>query len=98
MARLVWTTEAIADLEAIRDFIARTSPHYGNVVAARLVESMDRVRGFPKSGRVVPELERENIREVVHGLYRVVYRLRENDDLAEVITVFRASRAFPPLE
>jgi plasmid stabilization system protein ParE len=95
VARLVWTDEAIADLEAIRDFIARTSPHYGNVVAARLAESMERVRSFPKSGRIVPELQRNEIREVIHGLYRLVYRFREDHDLVEVLTVFRASREFP---
>jgi toxin ParE1/3/4 len=93
--RIVWTAEAIADIEAIRDFIARTSPHYGNVVAARLVETVDRLRDFPKSGRVVPELRRDDIREIIYGLYRVVYRLREADDIVEVVTVFRASREFP---
>jgi toxin ParE1/3/4 len=97
VARLVWTAEAVADLELIRDFIARTSPHYGNVVAARLVESMDRVSDFPKSGRIVPELQREDIREVIHGLYRLVYRIRDEGNVVEVITVFRASRAFPAL-
>jgi toxin ParE1/3/4 len=65
VARLVWTAEAISDVESIRDFIARTSPHYANVVAGRLVESMDRVAAFPKCGRIVPELEREDIREVI---------------------------------
>ncbi|MGQ0816118.1 MAG: type II toxin-antitoxin system RelE/ParE family toxin [Gemmatimonadota bacterium] len=95
MTRLVWTEEAIADLEAIRDFIARTSPHYGNVVVARLVEAVDRVTEFPRSGRVVPELQREDLREIIHGLYRIVYRLRDQDSVAEVTTVNRASRRFP---
>jgi toxin ParE1/3/4 len=95
VTRVVWTLEAISDLEAVRDFIGRTSPHYGNVVAARLVESIDRVRDFPRSGRVVPELQREDTREVIYGLYRIVYRLLENDEVAEVLTVFRSSRPFP---
>ena len=94
MVRIVWTAEAISDLEAIRDFIGQISPHYGSVVAARLVESVDRLRTFPKSGRVVPELQRDDIREVIHGLYRIVYRIRE-DETVEIVTVFRASRMFP---
>ena len=95
MTRLVWTLEAIADLESIRDFIGKTSPQYGNVVAARLVEAMERVRLFPKSGRVVPEMQRDDIREVIHGYYRLVYRFREDHNLVEVLTVVRASREFP---
>lgn len=97
MTRIVWTQEAISDLESARDYIAGTSPHYGNVVAARLVEAMDRVADFPRSGRAVPELHRDDTREVIHGLYRIVYRLLDEDRVAEVLTVFRASRPFPPL-
>jgi toxin ParE1/3/4 len=82
-------------LEAVRDFIGRTSPHYGNVVVARLVEAIDRVKDFPRSGRVVPELQREDTREVIDGLYRIVYRLSEEDRVAEILTVFRSSRSFP---
>jgi toxin ParE1/3/4 len=97
VSRLIWTLEAVADLESIRDFIARTSPQYGNVVVARLVEAMDRVHRFPASGRTVPELQRPDIREVIHGSYRIVYRIRAEYDLVEVLTVFRASRQLPNL-
>ena len=98
MSRLVWTLEAVTDLESIRDFIARTSPQYGKVVAARLIEAADRVRRFPKSGRVVLELQRDDIREVIHGSYRIVYRVREDYDVVEILTVFRASRLLPDLQ
>jgi plasmid stabilization system protein ParE len=87
----------VSDLESIRDFIAKDSPHYGNVVVARLVEAMDRIRDFPESGRIVPELHLEDIREVIHGSYRIVYRFRRDADVVEVATVFRASRPFPPI-
>jgi toxin ParE1/3/4 len=97
VARIVWTAEAVSDLQAIGDFIGRTSPHYGSVVVARLVESVDRLRTFPKSGRVVPELQRDDLREVIHTLYRIVYRIRD-EDTVEIATVFRASRMFPGSE
>lgn len=95
MARLVWSLEAIADLEAIRDYIARTSPRYGALTAARLVQAMGPIRQFPESGRVVPELNRPDIREVIYGAFRLVYRYERQHDRAEVLTVFRASRRFP---
>ena len=41
----------------------------------------------------MPERRDPAIREVVVSPYRVVYRLRGN--LAEVVTVFRASHQFP---
>ena len=56
---------------------------------------MDRLREFPESGRVVPELRDAAVREIIYGSYRIVYELHEST--AEVLTVFRASRAFPLL-
>jgi plasmid stabilization system protein ParE len=50
MARLVWTAEALADLEAIRDYIARTSPRYSMLTAARLIQAMGPIRQFPDFG------------------------------------------------
>jgi toxin ParE1/3/4 len=56
---------------------------------------MSPLRQFPESGRVVPELRRRDIREVIHGAFRLVYRYRRDHDLVEVLTVFRATRRFP---
>lgn len=102
MARLRWTAKAVADLEAIRDYIGRSSPRYGALVANRLARACGQLRGHPASGRIVPELERPDLRELVRGSYRIVYRLvgaaDAPDAVAEVVTVFRASRQFPPAE
>lgn len=95
MARLIWTSEAVADIEAIRDYIARTSPRYGTLTAARLIQAMALIRQFPESGRIVPEINRPDIREVIYGAFRLVYRYRREHDLVEVLTVFRATRRFP---
>lgn len=75
--------------------MGRTSPHYGALTAARLIQAMDRIRQFPESGRIVPEVNRREIREVIFGAFRVVYRFRADLDVAEVLTVFRATRRFP---
>jgi plasmid stabilization system protein ParE len=40
----------------------------------------------------VPELGDESIREVIHGNYRIVYRLR--DDVVEIAAVFHGARLF----
>ena len=99
MARLRWTAKAIADLEAIREFIGRSSPRYGALVASRLARACTALRRHPASGRVVPELGRFDVRELIRGSYRIVYRLtgapEGPDAVAEVLTVFRASRRFP---
>ena len=90
MAEVVWTRQAVEDLEEIRRFIARDSEHYATLVYRRLVECLDHLEPFPLSGRVVPEFGRESIREVIWGNYRIVYRVKGT--LVEVLTVFHGSR------
>lgn len=93
--KIVWAAQAVDDLADIRAYIARTSPHYGLVVASRLVAAVDRLTEFPSSGRVVPELNEPSVRELIQGSYRIVYELHA--DRLEILTVFRTSRQFPRL-
>jgi plasmid stabilization system protein ParE len=94
--RVQWTLQAVEDLAAIRDFIARDSKHYAEVVIERLLAAVEQLARFPDSGRVVPELEHPEIREVIRRPYRIVYRRRT--EVVEILTVFHASRRIPNLD
>jgi toxin ParE1/3/4 len=87
--------QAVEDLEATREFIARDSQRYADLVVERLVTAVDILEQFPQSGRIVPEHSREDLRELVRPPYRIVYRLR--GDHADILTVFRSSRQIPDL-
>lgn len=93
MSPVRWTEQAVADVKAIRRFIERDSLRYGRIVAERLVEATEHLESFPSSGRIVPDLARPDIRELIVGEYRIVYRLKA--DVAVLLTVFRSSRLFP---
>ena len=88
-----WTDQAVHDLQSIREFIERDSPRYGRLVAERLYHATSKIESFPLSGRMVPELGREEIRELIVGDYRIVYRLE--GELAVLLTVYRSSMLFP---
>jgi toxin ParE1/3/4 len=90
---VIWSPQAIRDVESIRAFIAQDSPSYAELEARRIVAAVERLRTFPASGRTVPERPHAAIREIILPPYRIVYRLR--DEAAEIVTVFRASRQFP---
>lgn len=90
---LIWSPESLRDLESIRTYIAEGSPLYADLVVRRIVAAVERLRNFPQSGRIVPERDAPDIREVIVEPYRVVYRLRGG--LVEIATVFRSSRRFP---
>ncbi len=71
MVEIIWTELALSDLNDIAEYIALE-----NVVAAKqLVQTVftkvERLADFPESGRIPPELEHLNYREVV--VIRVVF-------------------------
>ncbi|MCS6283966.1 MAG: type II toxin-antitoxin system RelE/ParE family toxin [Nitrospira sp.] len=90
MTPLIWTRRAIEDVQSIRQFIAQDSPHYALLVAQQLIASVERLPAFPQSGRVVPEVNDPAVREVIHGIYRIVYRLIHDE--IHILTVHHAAR------
>jgi toxin ParE1/3/4 len=71
-------------------FIARDSPQVAAAFADRLLHAADRRANHPRLGRVVPELGRENIREISVGSYRVIYRLEQ--ERVHLLTVHHGAR------
>jgi addiction module RelE/StbE family toxin len=88
--RLIWSPQAVEDVEAIRSYVARDSEHYASLLIERIVAAVDRLEAFPLSGRVVPEIGDESLREIVYRNYRIVYRVKP--EAVEIITVFHAAR------
>lgn len=90
---LVWTDRALDDLEEIDAYIAADDP----IAAERWVEGLlagaRRAGELPMSGRQVPELGREDVREILKRSYRIVYRIL--DDRVQVLTVFEGHRRLP---
>lgn len=97
MASVTWTEQALDDLEAVCLFIARDSPRYAELFAMRVFQATDRLATFPRMGRVVPELGREDIHEVIVQGYRIIYRLN-NDEGVEIVTVHHGARLLRGLE
>src|SRR5262249_29646271 len=89
---VIWAPQAIQDVETIRAYVGRDSPRYADLVVERLIAAVERLRDNPRSGRIVPELGDESIREVIHGHYRIVYRVR--GEPVGVARVFPGARLF----
>ncbi len=95
MTDILWSPRAEADLQEIRAFIETDSPAWADLTVRRLVAAVERLREFPDSGRIVPERLAPELREVVSGNFRIVYRRKPA--LIEIATVFRGSRDFSSL-
>ena len=88
MAQVNWTKKSLKDLRAINDYISLDSTFYAARFINRLIQRVDQLFEFPESGRMVPEKNNPEIRELIEGNYRIFYRLRK-----ESITILRIHNA-----
>lgn len=94
MAQIKWTPQSFNDLESITHFIAKDSRHYARLFVIDILRAIDRLLDFPKSGRIVPELKSADIREIIFGNYRIVYRLKAQT--AEILTIYHGAKLLDP--
>ena len=91
--KLRWSDHARRDLLAIGRYIARDNPRAARGWIEQLRERARQAAEDPLMGRVVPELGRDDVREVFLRSYRIVYRVGE--DAVDVLTVFEGHRLLP---
>jgi len=75
MAKIIWSPDAAADLEEICDYIAKDSEYYARIFAQGVINAIERLLLFPESGRVVPEYNQKDMREIIFQNYRIVHEL-----------------------
>jgi toxin ParE1/3/4 len=90
--RVVWTDFALRDLERIDDYIAQDNPVAAERWVQKLMSTAETVAVAPLAGRVVPEKQRNDIREVLLRHYRIVYLVQESH--IDILTVFEGHKLF----
>ena len=60
----------------------------------RLTKRSEQIAVFPRSGRMVPEYEAPDIREVVEGPYRIIYRI--TTDQIDILAVVHGAQLLSP--
>ena len=91
--KLRWTHRARRDLAEIGRYIARDKPGAARRWVERLRQRARDAAAMPRTGRKVPELDRDDVREVLVRRYRIVYRIHPSE--IQVLTVFEGHRLLP---
>lgn len=94
MVEVRWTLQASSDLDSIARFISKDSSQYARLFVTDVFQAVERLSRFPRSGRVVPELNDPVVREVILGNYRLVYRYKKTE--IEMLTVYHGARFLDP--
>lgn len=70
-----WTRLALRHADEAAAYIARDRPGAADSWLSGLRDAVRRLEAFPESGRVVAAIERDDVREILYGSHRVVYRI-----------------------
>lgn len=95
-ATVVWTKPALDSLLEIVRYIRRENPGAAQRFGRAVKFKTTRLASFPESGRVVPEFPSSELREIVLGNYRIIYRHLPDEASVEVLTVRHAARLLEP--
>jgi plasmid stabilization system protein ParE len=91
MAQVIWTEPAVADLDAIADYIALEDPGAARALVRRIVAHVRQLADHPESGSRPAELgSRSRYRQIVEPPCRVFYRF--DGKHAFVMHVMRTER------
>lgn len=91
--KVLWTEQAFERLKELSVYIEVDSSVAASNFINKLIERGESIGQFPKTGRKVPEIDSEEIREIIEGNYRMVYRIKNEE--VEILTVFECHREFP---
>jgi toxin ParE1/3/4 len=93
--KIIWSPLAIDRTTEIVEYIAQDNPSAAKIWVETLFDKVQLLKSSSRSGRVVPETNQEDIRELIYGNYRIIYRVEKNK--ISVLTV-RHGKQILPLE
>jgi len=91
MVRINWTFQAKEDLKSIADYISRDSKKYAKLQVLRIRNRTGILKSQPFSGKLVSEINKENIREIITGNYRIIYKIKSKNQL-DILTIHHSAR------
>jgi toxin ParE1/3/4 len=92
--KLIWSPLALERVTEIALYIAEDRPHAAEQWVEHIFAAVERLESFPLSGRMVPEADRPDLREVLHGDFRIIYRVEEHQ--LSVLTIRHARQQLEP--
>jgi plasmid stabilization system protein ParE len=91
--KLIWSPLAIDRVAEISQYIAEDNLNASKKWVNSIFQVVERLEQFPRSGRIVPEIRQEDFREIIHGNYRIIYKLE--DEQISILTVRHGKQILP---
>jgi toxin ParE1/3/4 len=90
MARIIWSDDAISDLNEIKKYIARDSPEIANKFVNTIIKKIENLHNLPLMGRIVPEKNNMNLRELLYKKYRIICEIE--NEIVKILIIIHGTR------
>jgi len=75
--KIVWSPLAMERAAEIAEYISRDNPTAAEKWIDTVFSKVEQLKSFPENGRIVPEINSKDFRELIYGNYRIICRLEK---------------------
>ena len=72
--KIRWSELAIDRLNDIIEYISADNTQNALNWSQSVFSEIEKLKSFPQMGRMLPEINNKNIREIIYGNYRIIYK------------------------
>ncbi len=91
--KIVWSPHAVERASEIVDYIAQDKPLAADKWIHTVFSKVDRLRSNPEIGRIVPEINEHQFRELIYGNYRIIYHIEKKQ--ISILTIRHGKQILP---
>ncbi|MBW2671250.1 MAG: type II toxin-antitoxin system RelE/ParE family toxin [Deltaproteobacteria bacterium] len=91
--RIIWSPLAVERAAEIAEYISRDNPTAAEKWIDDVFSKVEPLKSFPESGRIVPEINSKDFRELIYGNYRIIYRLEKIQ--VSILTIRHGKQILP---
>jgi toxin ParE1/3/4 len=92
---VILTQQSQDDLRNIVRHIAKDNPEQAVSFGNLLVDKALSLQALAERGRVVPEINDQSVREILHGPYRIIYEVFREPSAVFILRFWHAARGTP---
>jgi len=91
MVRVNWTFQAKDYLKNIFNYILQDSKQYAKLHVYRIKNRTNILKSQTHFGHIVKEINNKNIRELIEGKYRIIYKIVSKNQI-DILTIHHSAR------
>ena len=91
--KIIWSPLAIDRVSEIAEYISLDNPTAAQKWIDNIFKKVGSLQFSPEIGRIVPEIERKEIRELIFGNYRIIYRFEKTN--ISILTIRHSKQILP---